>query len=369
MNKTLLAIAVGATFLAPGVSLAAPKVYGKFNIGLDSQKDEIGLDFNSGKDAASYNDSSFIKFRDNNNSSRLGVKGDEEVGIGDLKVIYQLEYGINPDGSEGSTFSDRNLFVGLKGGFGTVKFGRYDTPVKEIGAKVDQFNDTVGDITNLMVGETRATNMIQYSSPKFGDMFSFVAAVQPGEGRTATDDAADVEDGIADTVYAALVFETGMFEGSLGYANNEVAGLKFDGSTAGIDILRATAMFKMADLELGALYQTADGIDQDNSSSATLTGGDRSEDSWLLSAGYTLSAWKFKAQYGQTDGDDSDAKRNEIGVGVDYKLSKATVVQLYYVSLEDKDRSKTYAASGSTPALTIVDPKTDTIGAALVFSF
>jgi hypothetical protein len=39
-----------------------------------------------------------IKLRDNNNSSRLGVKGSEELGVGDLKVIYQMEYGVDPDG-------------------------------------------------------------------------------------------------------------------------------------------------------------------------------------------------------------------------------------------------------------------------------
>src|SRR3546814_10754894 len=92
------------------------------------------------------------------------------VGVADLKVIYQLEYGIDPDGSEGAPFSERNIFVGLKGGFGAVQFGKYDTPVKNAGAKTDLFNDqSIGDIGSLLVGETRQNNMFQYASPKMFD--------------------------------------------------------------------------------------------------------------------------------------------------------------------------------------------------------
>src|SRR3546814_4286727 len=83
------------------------------------------------------------------NSSRLGFKGDQDVGVADLKVIYQLEYGIDPDGSEGAPFSERNIFVGLKGGFGAVQFGKYDTPVKNAGAKTDLFNDQDRKSTRL----------------------------------------------------------------------------------------------------------------------------------------------------------------------------------------------------------------------------
>src|SRR3546814_11143333 len=74
-------------------------------------------------------------------SSDLCSSDLHDVGVADLKCIYQLEYGIDPDGSEGAPFSERNIFVGLKGGFGAVQFGKYDTPVKNAGAKADIFND------------------------------------------------------------------------------------------------------------------------------------------------------------------------------------------------------------------------------------
>jgi predicted porin len=348
LRTTALALAMGATFLASSASFAAPTVYGRFNVALDSQKDEIGLDFGTAD--------STIKLRDNNNSSRLGVKGKEDLGVGDLKVVYQLEYGIDPDGSESNPFSKRNLFVGLEGGFGLVKAGFYDTLIKDVGAYVDQFNDSVGDITLLMVGETRTSNLITYYTPNFAESLRLAVTVQPGEGRVATDDVADLEDGIADTWYAALLWEGKMFTGGIAYADNQVSGLKFDGGTAGTDILRATGSFKWQAFELGALYQIAEGISQ---AGGLIDGGNFEEASWLLSAAYKAGDWKFKGQYGQTDGDASDIKRTQLAVGADYKLSKAATAQVYYVNYEDQDR----VVNG------ISDPQTDTIGVAFIYSF
>lgn len=347
MRKTMLAVAVGATFLASATAYAAPTVYGRFNVALDSQEDEIGLDFGTAD--------STIKLRDNNNSSRLGVKGKEELGIGDLNVIYQLEYGIDPDGSESNPFSKRNLFVGLEGGFGQLKAGFYDTIIKDIGGPVDQFNDTIGDISNLMVGETRTSNLITYTTPTLADSLKFVVTLQPGEGRVASDNASDFEDGIADTWYAAMVYDTKMFSGGIAYADNQRSGSKFDGSTTATDILRATGKIKLDAFEIGALYQLAEGVDQ----TGGVLGGDVEETSWLLSGAYSINSWKLKAQYGATDGDQTDVTRTQMAIGADYKLSKAATAQIYYVMYEDEDR----VVDG------ISDPQTDTIGVAFIYSF
>lgn len=367
MKKSLLAMAVGAAFLAPGASFAADtKVYGKFNIGFDHQSDEIGIDFNA---APTPNANSWWKFRDNLNSSRLGFKGSEDVGLGDLKAIYQLEYGINPDGSEAVPFSERNLFVGVSSATaGTLKFGRYDTSIKEIGANVDEFNDTVGDITNIMAGETRNINLIQYATPKFGDMVQLSLTAQPGEHRVSTDNVAATQNGLASTYYAAVTLNTAMVDAGVAYAKNEVNTLKFDANgfcqacvakstaSSGIDILRGTVQVKVVGLEVGALAQQAKGVNQTGGTAATLS--DAKETSFLLSAGYTLDALKFKAEAGQTKGDQSKDKRSEGAVGVDYKLSKALVTQVYYVAQKHEDGANL-----------VGDLNTNTYGVALVYSF
>src|SRR3546814_17320687 len=97
-------------------------------------------------------------------SSDLCSSDLHDVGVADLKCIYQLDYGIHPDGSDGAPFSERNIFVGLKGGFGAVQFGKYDKPLKNAGAKADIFTDhSIGDIGSLLVGETGQNNMFQRS--------------------------------------------------------------------------------------------------------------------------------------------------------------------------------------------------------------
>lgn len=342
MKKTLLAIAVGSTFLASGAASADPTVYGRFNLALDSQKDEIGLDFGT--------PDSTIKLRDNNNSSRLGVKGSEELGRGDLEIIYQMEFGIDPDGSESNVFSKRNLFVGLKGGFGTLKAGYYDTLVKNVGGKVDQFGDTVGDITRLMRGETRNGDKITYVAPKFGN-FTLSASAQMGEGRDASDDVNDVEDGFADTFYLSAEYTTDAIYAAIAYADNESGSMRFDGASAARDILRVVGKYSWSAFEIGGLYQTADGVDPAN------TGFQ--EDSWMLSGAWKTGDWKLKAQLGETEGDFSGVTRSMMGIGADYKLSKSATAQVYYVTYEDQDR----VVDG------ITDPKTDTIGAALIYKF
>jgi predicted porin len=125
------------------------------------------------------------------------------------------------------------------------------------------------------------------------------------------------------------------------------------------DILRATGAFKWQNFEFGALYQMAEGIDQAGATNANLNGGDVEENSWLLSGAYKIDAWKFKAQYGETEGDQTEVTRSQLAIGADYKLSKAATVQTYYVTYEDADR----IVDG------IVDPTTDTVGVAFIYSF
>jgi predicted porin len=86
----------------------------------------IGLDVVSASSV--YNGSktgSVIKIDDNGIvNSRFGIKGGEDLG-GGLKAEFDLESSIKPDTGTGGggTFWNRNAFVGLTGGFGTVRVG------------------------------------------------------------------------------------------------------------------------------------------------------------------------------------------------------------------------------------------------------
>jgi predicted porin len=64
------------------------------------------------------------------NANRIGFRGEEDLGDG-LKALFQLESGFSPDSGKlaqqnvgGNTLFGRQAFVGLKGDFGSLTFGR-----------------------------------------------------------------------------------------------------------------------------------------------------------------------------------------------------------------------------------------------------
>src|SRR3990167_6819734 len=139
MNKKLLIAAVGAALIAGPMlaAQAAPTVYGHFHESLDH--------YDNGGSPSTENGLL------NNNSSRFGIKGDEDLG-GGLKSIYQVESGafVAVEGTSGFSGALRNTFMGFAGRLGVVKFGRHDTPYKDLGRKFDNFNEQVGDMRNFI---------------------------------------------------------------------------------------------------------------------------------------------------------------------------------------------------------------------------
>lgn len=127
-----------------------------------------------------------VRMRDQ--SSLLGVRGEEDLG-GGLKAFFQLETGFNPDQSSG-TFAGRNSGVGLRGKWGSVLVGRWDTPFKQtqVGS-IDPWTDLqIGDITGAAIRQgdfsIRASNILQYWSPVFARTQVKLMWV-PNETRTA----------------------------------------------------------------------------------------------------------------------------------------------------------------------------------------
>ena len=186
MKKSILTIAVVAASVAAAPAMAAPTVYGNVNLSLDAyDNDIIGADNNIAM---------------HSNTSSIGVKGSEDLGDG-LKAIYKVEFGINllgpptpdPDGAWGTSLSPegtgaltgRDQFIGLKGGWGTVKLGTFSSNYKQMGGKVDPLYRTplegrgFLDIQSPLhrgrgINNGRMTNAASYTTPKMGG-FSLVA--------------------------------------------------------------------------------------------------------------------------------------------------------------------------------------------------
>ncbi len=359
MNKNILAIAIAAAVAAPS-AFAAATVYGVAHMS--------GNSFSSINDGAG-NSTGLTSM--SSNSSRLGIKGDEDLG-GGLKAIYQMEFGVALDGNTDATTgtvsstgtagttnsattftSQRNTFVGLTGGFGTVLAGRRDSLIKDAGRKYDLFGDQLGNNRQVLglgsstysgLVDGRHNNVLAYVSPSFSGVTLGVAYV-PGAGNTVEQyDNAAVKN---DAVTAMVDYTAGAFSATAGYINvNNV--LKDSSATAnsGFTAYRLGAGYTFGAAKVVAIYQNAN-----VNNVATANGSKQSQDAYGLGASYKVTtAGTVKAQYmmaanvsGTSNGADM------LSVGYDHALSKNTTAYAAYVNVDNHGDTST-ANSGAYTA-------------------
>ena len=293
MNKKLLITAVAAALVGgAAVAQADVKLYGKFHLSMDRQDPDT--------------DAGIEKSVMSSNSSRFGIKGSEDLG-GGLKSLFQVESGaFNVDTGKGGLGDTlRNTFVGLSsGGMGTIKFGRHDTPFKDLSRKFDLFNERVGDARNLLgygggKFDQRVSNMIRYESPSFG--------------------------GINVNVL---------------HAKSESAG------TTGLPLNAANVMWTAGPLFVGLGYQ----VEQ---------GGAEDQQGIRLAAAYNFGAFKVNGLYdsyknlGFTDGADGNA----LGVGVAFKMGN-NELKGQYVMVDEIDGTDETGANQITVGVDHIFSKT-----------
>ena len=118
MNKKLMAVAVAGALAAPALAFAQAstvQIYGKITY-------EYGIaDQGGGRPNVDYADTP--------GGSNVGFKGEEKLG-GGLSAWFQCESSADVRGMDQTGFCTRNSAIGLKGAFGNVHFGRWDTPMK-----------------------------------------------------------------------------------------------------------------------------------------------------------------------------------------------------------------------------------------------
>ena len=122
MNKKLVAVAIAGLLAAPLAQAQTANVtlYGRIN---------IDMEFVNGRLANNTNPN---VYRVASNSSRFGLRGTESLG-GGLNAIFQIENGsIRPTTGDGGNLAGRDSFVGLSGGWGTFKMGRFLAPYDDI---------------------------------------------------------------------------------------------------------------------------------------------------------------------------------------------------------------------------------------------
>lgn len=177
-KKNLLAAAALTALAGTANAQSSVTLYGVVDIGLEQTRLSPG--------GSTTRLSSGIQ-----SGSRWGVKGTEDLG-GGMSASFQLESGFDAStGSAGSGMSfNRQSWVGLNGGFGSVKFGRQYIPLFLAQDTIDPFGTgIVGDGSGMAAVfrhyGVRMNNTINYSTPNFSG-FSFEAAYGLGEQAGST---------------------------------------------------------------------------------------------------------------------------------------------------------------------------------------
>lgn len=339
MNKKLIALAVAAAVAAPAAMAdTSVTLYGQVKAGVESVKVQDGVS----------------KTRVSDETSKIGFKGEEDLGSG-LKAIWQVESRVRPDdggtSADTNAFASRNSFVGMAGGFGAVKLGRYDSPYKSLtpsglNAAFDGIGDQGSggyDPTTAGKGsgvfgqlDKRLKNVVLYESPVVVG-FQAKAMYGTAENKAANTAVAPADNSVSNTdVYAvSALYSQPMFDVGFAYEQDK-NGSNTDAATnkavngGKIEGYKGFAALKLAGLYLGAGYEQIKANDK------YATKG--KQKGWLLSASYTLGAIVPFAQYGKVGdaGDNSDTGSKQYTVGVKYDLSKRTYARALYTKLDNE---------------------------------
>ena len=241
--------------------------------------------------------------------SRIGVKGDHKLNES-LTAIFKYEVQVNGFEADNTTtpFSARNTYLGLKGAFGEVVVGRNDTRFKYSEGKLDNFNETQGDIFQVIAGQDRVGDTITYSS-KYWNNAQFSVTYAP------KDDAASTEAGYAATfIYGDRGLKNTPYYISLSHVD----------TLNNVKASRIVTVYKFEQLQLGALYQHSESVD-----------GTKSGDGYVLSASYKMDKWIPKVQLASDDSTlRQDTEATQWTAGVDYVFDKQTKAYFLYTDLD-----------------------------------
>ncbi|ETI60342.1 porin [Marinomonas profundimaris] len=279
MKKSIIAIAVSSAALA-SVSVQAAEgstvdVYGNIQYAY--------TDADAGSDFA-------------DNGSTIGLKGETKIN-NDLTAFFKYELEADADQKTGDVSVGLDqAFVGLKGSFGKVQVGSFDTIYNNaIQDSVDQFEN----VSFTSADKTTEGDTVAYFSPSMSGFEVQVAAQVKGDGSEL---AASNTDGTS--VMAVVKYSTDLVSVALGYDARENTSTD-PKATTGL----AVTVMPMANLSVTGKYETTEDT----------------QDILGLAARYGYGSGDVYASYENVDPDSSD-DFNEYGVGVTYNLASNVYV-------------------------------------------
>lgn len=309
-------------------------------------------------------------------ASRLGFKGERSFGE-DLSAYFQLEAGVSFDNGQntghssnisnpgqgaasssapnttGVSIFSRNTFVGLRGKYGDIRFGRDYAPIYSITSTSDPF--TIGGATAFRLWSSAAAsrfdNGVFYASPVLGG-FQLNLAYSAGmennsksnvgvSGSTTSIGPKDEGKGAS----ASLSYKNGPLFAAIGYLNFLRQGTVTAPATEDVRRsarnLAATYDFKVA--KIFGQYL----LGEDNQEGV---GKKLDRRVWWLGLSVPLKeVHTLRAVYGHLDDRMStDRDSDHFGLGYEYALDKQTDLYAYYAQVSNKNGGKNSLCAGGT---------------------
>jgi len=250
-KHSLLATGVLA-FILPGIGQAVEligknlELYGKAHVSLDySDPDAAGED---------------SQLSLSNNSTRIGFKGQHAINQ-ETTLLWQYEQGVDI-AEAGGEFASRNSFLGIKGRFGQVLAGHYDTPSKSLGSRWGMFSDTIGDRRAILgaysgygnVLNDRADNAILYSNRLNELEIDVMYSTDP----SSDDVSGGLDNNDRDLLSVSLIYSADQvaFGGSMERWSADPVNFAQE-----VDNLRLMAVYKMERMQIGAIFELTDSND------------------------------------------------------------------------------------------------------------
>jgi len=317
MNKKVLAVAVAGVFAAPAMVLAQSstvQLYGRVTY-------EYGYVLDMGDDAAGQSRPK-TDVAQTPGGGAIGFRGQEKLG-GGLTAWFQCESSADIRGINGDGLCTRNSALGFKGGWGNLHFGRWDSPFKRavnMGTAGVKDTGLLGH-SFIFAGGSGGTNAIAksnrnrwkrrdvgwtyYESPNFSG-FQILAAFTPGNGAT----------------------------GATNGTSNQKPRVTSIGGT-----------YKQGPIAVGLGYEK-----HDDFGASAVGGQDQSDDAWTISAAYTfmnkikVGVAYIDAEYDGPTGTGTSLDKENLLVGVDWKVAGPHSVHLAFVDAGDSDGSATALA-------------------------
>lgn len=346
MSAKLLVTAIAGALATPLAVQADVVVYGVAHISVDAlDNDGPGLDGLG--IPVEEQDGAFVS----SNESRIGFKGDEDLSPG-LKALWQIETEINLDegdnGEDETELANRNSFIGLQGGWGTVLAGRHDTPFKIVSRKVDLFDTQIGDSRNILRNEGVNATATTPGSVGFDERpGNVVAYISPGLAGLQGMLLYSAEEGQdnGDLASANLAYSNGPIWAGAAYETHGEA-LAAGGEEE--NGLRLGASYSTGAIKVTGLYQQLNDL-------GGVAGADR--DSWGVGGALSFGTNAVKAQWYSADDLDTvpDSGADMWAVGLDHNFSKRTTGYVAYAQT-DNDSAGAFSMADDGHGDNVVPP-------------